>query len=220
MYPYTVEFTDCLFCGEKIEAGHRRCPYCAGIQPRKKRILPEQINPGAEFQSDLNPEFGAQPEVIAGPGFAEQPGVIAGPGFVLINPETGAQGESKIAPEPAAEKDEASAMPEDVAEKAEGSAMPEDNDPAQGTARASYPMSESKQKPKKPMGNGKKVLLTLLAALVPVLGPIIGLAVSAIYMSSADDDRASFGSALFKASVILSLLGFVAAFVVIVSLLT
>lgn len=174
MYPYTFELADCRFCGEKIDASHRRCPYCAGIQPKKKNVPQETIKqPEAEYQGDSSPGFGAQPEVNAGTG------------FILIDRDTEAQGERNIAPEPAAD-----------------------------------PFREIKQKSKKPIGNGKKVFLTVLVALVPVLGQLLGLAISAIYMSSSDDDRASFGSALFKASVTLSLMGFIAAFVIIISLLT
>lgn len=156
MYPNTYEFTDCQFCGEKIEAFHRRCPYCAGIQKKKKNIQQETT----EYK----------------------------PGFQREN-TSGSAGQGASATE--------------------------------GPVPTADSIPEKEPEPdKKPMGNGKKVLLTVLVTLIPVLGQFFGIVISAVYMSSSEDDKSSFGSALFKASVILSILEFLTAFFIIIALLT
>jgi len=98
--------------------------------------------------------------------------------------------------------------------------MPVETDAQSPPEIAPARQPEIRQKPGKPLGNGKKVLLAVLTTLIPVLGQLFGIVISAVCMSSSDEDRSSFGSALFKASVTLSFLGFIALFFAIIFLLT
>ncbi|HEY8350620.1 MAG TPA: hypothetical protein VIM13_12430 [Clostridia bacterium] len=67
---------------------------------------------------------------------------------------------------------------------------------------------------KAPLGNGLKVFLTLLFALLPGIGQLAGIITAIIFMSSSDDsDRRSFGSALLVANLILFILACLGCFV-------
>ncbi|HOJ80085.1 MAG TPA: hypothetical protein PLG72_04465 [Clostridiales bacterium] len=67
---------------------------------------------------------------------------------------------------------------------------------------------------KAPLGNGLKVFLTLLFALLPGIGQLAGIITAIVFMSSSDDsDRRSFGSALLVANLILFILACLGCFV-------
>ena len=60
---------------------------------------------------------------------------------------------------------------------------------------------------KAPLGNGMKVFLTLVFALLPGIGQLAGIITAIAFMSSNDDsDRRSFGSALLVANIIMFVL--------------
>lgn len=59
------------------------------------------------------------------------------------------------------------------------------------------------QREKKPLGNGKKVFITIISTIIPGIGQLIGVISSIILMNNQyDEDRRTFGTALLTASLI------------------
>ncbi len=59
------------------------------------------------------------------------------------------------------------------------------------------------QRENKPLGNGKKVFITIISTIIPGIGQLIGVITSIILMNNQyDEDKRSFGTALLTASLI------------------
>lgn len=70
------------------------------------------------------------------------------------------------------------------------------------------------------IGNPKKVLLAVVCAAVPGLGQIAGAIAGLVYMDSANEDRRSFGKALFIASIVMFVISGIAAYLTILAVMT
>lgn len=71
-----------------------------------------------------------------------------------------------------------------------------------------------KEYQRQPLGNGLKVFLTLVFALIPGLGQLAGIITAIVFMNTDDDpDRKSFGVAILVASLIMFVLACIGCFI-------
>jgi hypothetical protein len=71
-----------------------------------------------------------------------------------------------------------------------------------------------------PIGNGEKVLLSIICAILPGVGQIAGVIASLIFMYSEHADSRSFGRALFAASVVMFVLSCIFIYFLVLALTT
>lgn len=70
------------------------------------------------------------------------------------------------------------------------------------------------------IGNGRKVLLSVICAAIPGIGPLTGVIAGLIYMDSEQEDRRTFGKALLTASIIMFVLNGVFIYLLALALMT
>ena len=76
---------------------------------------------------------------------------------------------------------------------------------AEGSTASNGEESQLMQENRKPLSNGLKVLLTMIAT-IPLLGQLVGIIMAIIYMNSEGDaDRKSFGKALLIGTLVIFL---------------
>lgn len=199
----------CSFCGEEIPESQRRCPYCGSL-------LEARVNENRDIFSTGNPvniEGVLKPESVS-----QQFSNNNNSSSDAISQSSSPATNFDVRPPDVRPSD---VKPPDVGPSA---VRPLNVRQPYGANQTGRPFNSQPNrnynvnytaKPK-PLGNGLKVFLTVLAAIVPGIGQLVGVITAIVFMNSdGDSDRRSFGIALLVASllmfVIACILGFIAA---------
>jgi hypothetical protein len=169
----------CSFCGESIPRSANRCPYCASIL---------EVTVDDEFFSfDHEQDQNTAKSNDVPPGTGETR---------YGDPDSGQAWQSGYG------------TGSDQQGQTGGQTGYQNQGPGTGRPyRPGYEQPVMYNSGKTPLGNGMKVFLTLVFALLPGIGQLAGIITAIAFMSSSDDrDRRSFGSALLVANIIMFVL--------------
>lgn len=169
----------CSFCGESIPRSANRCPYCASIL---------EVTVDDEFFSfDHEQDQNTAKSNDVPPGTGETR---------YGDPDSGQAWQSGYG------------TGSDQQGQAGGQFGYQNQGPdTGGPYYPGYEQHVMHNNGKAPLGNGMKVFLTLVFALLPGIGQLAGIITAIAFMSSNDDsDRRSFGSALLVANIIMFVL--------------
>lgn len=182
----------CSYCGEEIPYEARRCKYCGSLLA----VAAEEYAPEGAAHGDQTGEEDRND------GFSEGGCSPTDPENKSFNTGTANFPQVKTAPFN-------SAQGTPPAPAASTVRMPNAAPPPRRKYAAGYT---------KPLGNGRKVFLTIISTVIPGLGQLIGLILGLVFMNQEEPDRRSFGQALLVASLVFFVGTCVLCFVVVLAM--
>lgn len=191
----------CGFCGESIPMGAGRCPYCGSIL---------EVTIEGSYQIDTNQDLSNN---VSEQDAAGQQSNDWQPNAVPQDQTShyGVYGDNDAVPQ---EPQPQEPQPQQPQSQGPGP-QPQPYRPVQGDGRSPY-QNNNQNRPayvKLPLSNGLKVFLTIIFTMIPGFGQIAGIITAIVFMSSADQDRKSFGIAILVACAVLFTISCIVCFI-------